>query len=426
VIRGNREIDIRDPRLFSDASQRIFERFNANAFLSERKRVGVYCYDVDWEGETPYRNFSGESPLPERKRQLSANVFYKYKIADRGCDGCPISCWTTHEVFRGTEGRVEVESLQINDVKNFGAKLDIDCPEQVLLMHQACNEYGLDVDVTANVIAWSIDCYKNGLLDEDDTDGLMLDWGNAEVIGRLVKKIAWRDGFGDALAEGCHQASLKLGKGSERWCAHIRGHDLYECMWKSVAWSLGTAVAARGGTHTRGAASEARLGGCTPEQCLELFGIIGIDDPSEYRNKERLVVFMERLNAVFDSIGICMYAHSQQPDLVILDDYADLVKAASGIDTTAAGLLLVGERITTLERSFNVLHSGWSRADDFPPDHFFTVSSSGKYRLDKHEWNKLLDRYYDQHLWDVGTGCPTEATLSRLSLDDVQEQLRRE
>jgi aldehyde:ferredoxin oxidoreductase len=425
VVRGNREIDIKDPLLFSDASQRILEKVHANAFLSKRMQVGVYSYDIDWGDETPFRNFSGESPPEGKKKRLGADDFDKYKTAQRGCDGCPISCWTTHEVSCGTEDAVGVESLQINDVKNFGAKLDMDDPEQILLMHQACNEYGLDVDVTANVIAWAIDCFKRGLLDEDETDGLLLDWGDAEVIRKLVEKIAWRDGFGNALAEGCHQASLKLGRGSEQWCAHIRGNDLYECLWKSIAWSLGTTVAARGGTHTRGAASEERLGDCTPEKCLELFGVVGIDDPSAYRNKERLVVFMERLNAVFDSIGICMYAHSQQPDLVMLDDYADLVKAASGIDTTAAGLMLVGERITTLERCFNVLHSGWSRADDFPPDHFFTVKLSGKYGLDKHEWDRLLDRYYDQHLWDVETGCPTEATLHRLSLDDVREQFRQ-
>jgi len=62
-------------------------------------------------------------------------------------------------------------------------------------------------------MAMAFECYQRGILTKKDTDGLALEWGNQAVILELVKKIAYRDGFGDILADGCINAAKRIGKG---------------------------------------------------------------------------------------------------------------------------------------------------------------------------------------------------------------------
>ena len=91
-----------------------------------------------------------------------------------------------------------------------------------------CNQYGLDVDAAGGPIGWAMECYERGIIDEKDTDGLKLKWGDAEVVLELIKKIAYREGFGYFLAEGCAKAADIIGRDSANYAIHIKGLDLYE------------------------------------------------------------------------------------------------------------------------------------------------------------------------------------------------------
>ena len=39
------------------------------------------------------------------------------------------------------------------------------------------NELGLDTDFATSVVSWAYECYEMGLLTEEDTEGLKLEWG---------------------------------------------------------------------------------------------------------------------------------------------------------------------------------------------------------------------------------------------------------
>ena len=56
-----------------------------------------------------------------------------------------------------------------------------------------------------------LECYERGILTKDNTDGLDLSWGNAEAMLALVEKIAYREGFGDFVADGVKRMSEVLG-----------------------------------------------------------------------------------------------------------------------------------------------------------------------------------------------------------------------
>lgn len=92
--------------------------------------------------------------------------------------------------------------------------------------------------------------------------------------------------------------------------------------------------------------------------------------------------------------------------------------------------MVVGERIHNLEKAFNVLHTNWTRKDDYPPMRFVEepIKMDGQLKgeclhLDK--WDKMLDEYYELHCWDKNTSWPTEKTLEKLDLREIADKLER-
>ena len=424
VVRGSGLVEIAQPDKFQRVIARCLEKLQESAFNQRRMRYGVYCYEVPWEVESPYRNFSGE-PIPERKKaQLHPDRFLPYLTAQRGCEGCPIRCWTTH-TFTDTDGTVwKTHALQGNDPDNFGAKLDLEDLRDILHAHALCNDVGLDVDVTSNVIAWAIACYQDGMLTLSETEGHELAWGDASLVFDLIQAIAHREGLGDLLAEGCVRASQRLGRGSEKHCHHVRGNDLFECLWQSPAWAFGTVLSPRGGTHTRGAVIEERMQDLPMELVERWYGVSNLPEPGSYCNVERLVIHQERLNAALDCLGMCSFTNSGRSDMLLPEDYADLAAAATGQPIDETALLLIGERVYTQERCFNWLRGLPGREGDLPPRHFVDTPLAGRYRIDPDAWSRLCDRYYDQHGWNRETGWPTEETLTTLGLEVVVKRLR--
>jgi len=422
AVRGTKTIDVVDRDGFDKAKESCIEALYGDEFNRRRMKYGVYCYMEPWGVESPYHNFSGEVPPEALKEKLMPDEFYKFKVGNKTCKGCPIGCWAIHEVI-DKEGDLTVEAIQGNTIHNFGAKLGISEPKKVLKAHYLCNEYGLDEDVTSNVIAWAIDCYQKGLINNKITDGQKLVWGDGDLINNIIEQIAYRKGeFGDLLSEGCLRASKKIGRGSEALCVHVNGNDLFECLWTSVAWALGVTVSPRGGTHTRGGIIEERLRGAPAEILIKLFGIPVIEEPQSYVNKEKLVVYMERLNAALDCLGMCMFTHSSRVTMLLPDHYASLLATATGEGFTASDLLLLGEKVQTIERSYNILHIGWSRKNDIPPAIFFSNPLAGRYHLDLQQYELLLDKYYEHHCWD-GNGHPKKNTLKGLGLDFIVHKL---
>ncbi|MEM3404561.1 MAG: aldehyde ferredoxin oxidoreductase C-terminal domain-containing protein [Nitrososphaeria archaeon] len=421
AVRGTKTIDVEDPDDFDKAKESCLEALSMDEFNNRRMKYGVYCYTEPWSIESPYRNFSGEVPPEDLKKKLMPDEFYKYKVGSKTCKGCPIGCWAIHKVA-DNGCHLYVEALQGNTIHNFGAKLGISEPKDVLKAHYLCNEYGLDEDATSNVLAWAIDCYQKGIIDNKLTEGQKLEWGDVEWVNNMIEQIAYRKGFGGLLSQGCLSASRKIGRGSEALCVHVNGNDLFECLWTSVGWALGVTVSPRGGTHTRGGVIEERLKGTPAEILIKLFGIPAIEEPQSYVNKEKLVVYMERLNAALDCLGMCMFTHSSRFSMLLPDHYANLLATATGEEFTASDLLLVGEKVQTIERAYNILHIGWSRKNDIPPAVFFNRPLARKYNLDLQQYELLLDKYYEHHCWDKN-GYPKKNTLKGLGLDFIDHKL---
>lgn len=344
------------------------------------------------------------------------DVFLRRRIS---CFGCPCPCSGIFEV----DGML-CEGIQGNAMRGFGSNVDVANAKAVLYSNALVNSCGMDTDHTSAVAAWAIECFEEGIIDKKDTDGLELRFGDGACVSELITKIAHREGFGDILARGIHEASEIIGRGSRELAVMVKKTAIMEAAMRShKGWALGIVTSTKGGGHLRGAPGLEFLK-LPPHTTKRLLGVDNISDPTSYVNKPALVVWQEKYKGVIDMLGICaLMSMWQDVTLFTPGDIAGLLNALTGQSYSPEELLTAGERLQNIERSFNVLHAGFGRADDMPPKKLCEIPvHAGVFegeRLDEDRWNQMLDEYYDLHSWDKVTGWPTKERLSALGLEKV-------
>jgi len=151
---------------------------------------------------------------PERLKKLTTRILqlrkdtWKGWLTDvpgrtklRACYGCGSGCFRKSYVAEG--GRRFKFFCQATHVYwEAAGQYAGDSSEVALLAIRLCDRYGLDTTVMQPMISWLIDCYREGIIREEDTGLLLSKIGSAEFIETLTRKIALREGFGDVLARG--------------------------------------------------------------------------------------------------------------------------------------------------------------------------------------------------------------------------------
>jgi len=271
-----------------------------------------------------------------------------------------------------------------------------------------CNYYGLDSLSTGNIVGFAMDCYERGILTKEDTDGLELEFGNAEAMVELVHKIGKREGIGDILAEGVKRAAEKIGKGAEKLANHIKGLEMtgYDIRGLKTA-ALGYAVSFRGADHNRHGAYG-----------LDLKGTV--DRFKAEKGRAKLVIDLENLYTIIDSLIVCKFSRG-----TYYEGFKDLAKyytLVTGIEMTPEELERTGERINNLGRLFNI-REGFTRKDDHLPPKVMSTPipddtvSKGSY-ITQEELDLMLDDYYATRGW-TKEGVPTLEKLKELGLEDL-------
>ncbi len=345
--------------------------------------------------------------------------FPKYRKSISACFMCPVGCMPFSEIiegpFKGTGG----EGFWSNTVMD-AARLDITDPQGVIKAWILANELGLDTDFATSVISWAFECYEKGLLTEKDTDGLKLEWGDVNVFIEMLKKLAYRQGIGDFLAQGVKAASEQLGRGSEQFAIHVKGQDSIEPFRVPKGWALGVATSQVAGRHLRGTS----IGGAR-------FGPQNVSfNAHTSKNQPKYVVWQSLTKEMEDMLGICVYvgtwsgAYALEPS-----DYVALTNGVMGTDLTEEDLFLIARRSYNLEKAFNTLHTDFDRKDDYPPKRFMEEPvKSGPYkgfRCEKENWDKMLDQFYELQGWDRKTGLQTRTLLKRLGMENVAQRLEK-
>lgn len=432
VVQGNLPIRIADPEKFLSfvdktkaqiLSTDTIKRIKAYGTCGSAPRANTSC-------TIPVRNFQDDHMDESDLERVSAQVFQEsFKVRKLSCLGCFYQCITLYEIKDGDYAPLLVEGFHQNLIWDFAGKLGITNPRAMLAIQSLCSQYGMDIDNTSGAIALAFELYEKGIIDKRDTDGLKLTWGDHKAVIQLIEKMAYGEGFGAILNQGAYSAANAIGKGADKYAAHIKGQDLAEAIRADKGWALGTVVAPRGGGHLNGATMTGMMK-ISPEESMEVFGTPYGGEQETYRGKPRVVYYYELLKSIVDTIGVC-YFTSKWSDLNFLgpEEYADLLSAATGMSFSGDALMELGRKVHNIEKAFNTLHAGFSKEDDYPPKRFFEEPvKSGAYKgsiFTQQEWQGMLEEYYILHGWDRKTGAQTEAVLKELNLPFVLEKLKQ-
>jgi len=143
------------------------------------------------------------------------------------CYACTVRCKRVVEV---TEGPYQVEPRyggpEYETLSTFGSYCKIDNLDAVAYANKLCARYGVDTISAGATIAWAMDCFEQGLINETDTDGIRLRYGDAAAMVAILEKIVKREGFGDLLAEGSARAAATLGRGTEDLVVAVKKQEL--------------------------------------------------------------------------------------------------------------------------------------------------------------------------------------------------------
>ena len=425
VVRGHGKIEVFDPRGFMEAVAKTHRQCEANlARVQSMRQSGAARFeDLDfecWETCMVIRN--GQDDYWERKKRAQLmnpeTGISSMRRKVRACFSCPTGCMPFMEKSRGKYGEMKGEGFWINALWGV-ARFDISDPEIAVAFWLLANELGLDTDYVSAGLAWVFECYERGFIDQKDTDGLKLDWGNGEALIRLMRKLAYREGIGNLLADGMVEAAKKIGQGSEYYLAHVKGQPSLEPFRIPKGWGLGVVTSPVAGRHLRGAIRGPIHSGPGGNDY----------DIVHYPNQAKAVVWQAKTKELEDNLGICNYvgtwsgAHYLRPA-----NYAELVRTGMGLSVTEEDLMeryaAVGRN---LEKAFNSLHTDLTREDDLPPQRFRQEEvQSGPYKgfkADEEQYNAMLDEFYDLWGWDKTTGMQTREGLEKIGLKDVADRL---
>jgi aldehyde:ferredoxin oxidoreductase len=221
---------------------------------------------------------------------------------------------------------------------------------------------------------------------------------------RLVEQTAWREGFGDRLAEGAWRLAESLGGEATRAVYAVKRLELPAHSARALkGLSIGYATATRGGSH-----HDTRP---TPQYAP------GFDRRSP-EGKPAFAIRSQHFTAVGDSLVLCRFTAERGFGLFLDEPYAAMLRAVTGWDVTVEELERAGERIVNLERLFNV-REGVRRRDDVLPwrvmhEPIPEGPSAGMF-CPPDELAAMLDEYYRLRGWDAD-GVPSAERLAALGL----------
>ncbi|MGH7427127.1 MAG: aldehyde ferredoxin oxidoreductase family protein, partial [Candidatus Methylomirabilaceae bacterium] len=358
-------------------------------------------------GALGIKNFSSGDFKAQAPRIGGKAIHEQYPHKQSSCSACPVHCWVVlnKRDGSGTLGRgPEYETLG-----SFGAMLMIDDLDSVVRANEMANRLGLDTISLGNTIAFAIEAFERGLIDEGETGGLTLRWGDPHVLLALIEKIARREeGIGQLLADGSRAAARKIGKGADALTVEVKGLELpmhdARAFWSSA---LNYACGSRGACHLDAIAFAVESGVRIPE-----FGYNSKLSPFSAEGKPLLVKRMHDLMAVYNATGMCKFYLRAVGGPVWL---ADAINMTTGWGLSPDDLMVIGDRIFTLKRVFNV-RAGVTRADDTLPERIATLDRNERHRaVPRDAFEQMRDEYYRLRGWSHD-GHPTGARLKALGL----------
>jgi aldehyde:ferredoxin oxidoreductase len=383
-------------------------------------------------------------------------------LFDPGYDGCWMGCTVacSHGVrdfipISGPyQGRpVFVDGPEYETIAGCGSNLGIFDPYTIVEFNFYCDAYGLDTISVGTSMAFVMECYETGLINDTHTGGLTLNFGNRMAALTLLHQMAAGEGFGKIVGQGVRRmkevfhrdfgadAAIMADIGME-----CKGLEFSEYMTKeSLAQQGGYGLALKGPQHD--------------EAWLIFLDMVHNFMPT-FEQKAEALHWFPMFRTWFGLCGLCKLPwndivpednkETAEPAKVVqhVQWYTEYFSAVTGRSVQADDLIAMSEVVYNFQRLFS-LRMGFGRrehdhipyravgpvtedeylsrqerydrqlADEFKVDiQAMGVAEKVEHlrRFREARYAQLMDAVYARRGW-TPEGIPTKKTVQRLGID---------
>ncbi len=381
----------------------------------------------------PTRNFRTGSD-PEAKA-LFGDVWEKiFTNTGKGWDGCWISCAIncSHCIegfvprtgpFKGK--KVTVDGPEYETIAGCGSNIGVFDPHWVAELNFYCDAYGIDTISFGTTMAFVMELFEEGYINEEATGGHRLKWGAAEEALEVLHEIARGEGFGaEHFSKGIRYLKGYFGKqfgvpedvmqdiGMEH-----KGLEYSEYVTKeSLAQQGGYGLTLKGPQH---------------DEAWLIFLDMVYNYMPTFEQKAEALHWFPMWRTWFSLNGLCKLPWN---DVVPADNketdepakvpghlafYAEFFSAMTGKEVTPDDLIKMSERVYNFQRIFNIRQGKGLRIHDSNPPY----RSMGP--VTDWEYESRQERY-DEQLREIGIDIDGMSTTEkRQKLREYREERYR-
>ncbi len=400
---------------------------------------------------------------PDAEKISSPHFRKKYftqGVPDACYLGCNMACTKAVEGFELKTGPDQGKFVVVDgpEYETLGgsSNMGIFDPEWVIEMNYYCDTYGIDTISYATAMAFVMECYEAGVLNQERTGGLELPFGAADAAIEVLHQMAEGEGFGLTVGLGIRRMKKLFAEKYDADAAFLqdigmeaKGLEYSEYVTKeSLAQQGGYGIALKGAQHD--------------EAWLIFMDMVNKQIPS-FEDKAEALHYFPMWRTWFGLNGLCKLPWNDvepedngevdEPAKVPkhVDGYCNLVAGMTGKEVKPADLILQSERVYNFQRIFNLKMGFGKREHDVIPyrsagpvteEEYQSraerydgqlkeeqgldpaamslaekVAATRQWREDRYQ--KLLDAVYKRRGW-TADGIPTLATAKRLGLDQME------
>ncbi|MBQ6018700.1 MAG: aldehyde ferredoxin oxidoreductase family protein [Clostridia bacterium] len=204
-------------------------------------------------------------------------------VSNAACTTCAIRCARMVKV----DGKV-VKGPELEIMGLMGANILNDDIEKIIRWNYVLDELGMDTISAAGTVAFAMELKEKGVRD------FGLEFGKTDNIEEMLRRIAYREGDGDILADGSRKMSERFG-GAD-YAMNVKGMEMAAYTPRhAVGHGLGYATANRGGCHLNAGYMVVVEG-------------LGLDvDSLTHHGKAALAIMFQNLMEAISACGSCMF-----------------------------------------------------------------------------------------------------------------------
>jgi aldehyde:ferredoxin oxidoreductase len=417
LVRGNQPPGKANEEKYKEIFKAAIAEIKDSAFAESLHLMGSdAAMDLGMmTGDVPIKNWTLGEDFELSSKLSGPTMRETYLTKAHACANCPVACKRVCAVKDGPYKTEEGPGPEYETCCTFGTMIMNYDLAAVIKANELCNRYGMDTISAGATIAMAMELYEKGIIDKKKADNLELTWGNMDTVFALLKKIAFREGFGSTLAEGSLKAATQLGAKAMDSAVHVKGlelpmHDPRGFHGMGLAYMMSN----RGACHLQHAAMGMEQGMVSWPQLFEMKEDY---DGKTSQGKAMLVFNSENYGILDNSLSICHYLlYCLKPETI-----RDAFNAITGFNFEFKDFLISGARDWTLKRGINNL-LGVSAKDDVLPKKILTPLQEGAGAGSIPDMKLLRDEYYAIRGL-TANGIVSEEKLLELGLPELRNKL---